>query len=265
MSDVGALLKHWRSVRNLSQLEVASRAGVSTRHLSFVESGRARASRDMLHTLAEALDVPLRERNALLGAAGFASTYAENDLNETQLRSVRSALDAMLEKLDPYPCVLLDRHWNVKNTNAGALRLLGALLDPDELAAIQPLNGARLLFLPVFRPRVRNWEAAAGAFVHRLHREALAGDAVARELVDEILAMPGVPRSFRTPDLDRPTLPVLPLELARGERMFRLFTTITTLGTPLDVTLQELRIETYFPMDAATDAQLRALLLEPGA
>ncbi len=259
MSEVGTLLKHWRTVRNLSQLELASRAGVSTRHLSFVESGRSRASRDMLHILAEALDVPLRERNALLGAAGFASGYRETDLNEQDLESVKRALDAMLEKLDPYPCVLLDRHWNVRNANAGALRLLSALLDPSELAALQPLNAARLLFLPVFRPRVKNWDVAAGAFVHRLHREALSGDAAAKQLVDEILAMPGVPRAFATPDLDRPTLPVLPLELARGDVVFKLFTTITTLGTPLDVTLQELRIETYFPMDAATDAQLRAL------
>jgi transcriptional regulator with XRE-family HTH domain len=259
MSEVGTLLKHWRTVRNLSQLELASRAGVSTRHISFVESGRSRASREMLNVLAEALDVPLRERNALLGAAGFASGFRESDLTENDLLSVKRALDTMLEKLDPYPCTLLDRHWNVRNTNAGAVRLLSALLSPDELMAIQPLNAARLLFLPVFRPRVRNWEAAAGAFVQRLHREAFAGDPVARSLVDEITSMPGVPRSFAIPDLERPALPVLPLELVRGDVTFRLFTTITTLGTPLDVTLQELRIESYFPVDEETDRRLRAL------
>jgi transcriptional regulator with XRE-family HTH domain len=255
---VGALLKHWRGVRNMSQLDLAARAGVSARHVSFVESGRSKASREMLHLLAEALDVPLRERNALLSAAGFASAYTESSLDAQDLATVRRALVKLLERFDPYPCVVLDRHWNVTLANDGALALLGSLLTSEELATLQPLNAARLLFAPAVRPKVKNWHAAGGAFIQRLHREALAGDGAARALVDEILAMPGVPASFHSPDLDRPTLPVLPLELVRGDQVLRFFTTITTLGTPLDVTLQELRIETYVPMDEATERALRS-------
>jgi transcriptional regulator with XRE-family HTH domain len=254
----GALLRQ-RTVRGLSQLDLSTRAGVSARHLSFVESGRARASRDMLHVLAEALDIPLRERNALLSAAGFASGYRESALEGEDLATVRRALSTMLERLEPYPCTLLDRHWNVMQANVGATKLLLALLGAERLSAMQPLNAARLLFHPFVRPLVVAWEETAGAFVHRLHREALAGDAIAQSLVDELLALPGVPRRWQVPDLERPTLPVLPLKLLLGDVRLSLFTTITTLGTPLDVTLQELRIETYFPSDAATEIALRSL------
>jgi transcriptional regulator with XRE-family HTH domain len=260
---VGDHLRHWRTVRGMSQLELGMRAGVSTRHLSFVESGRANASREMLELLADALDVPLRERNALLGAAGFAQAYPESSLEGEDLAAVRRALSSMLERLDPYPCIVIDRHWNVTLANGGAMRLLSAILAPDELAQLQPLNAARLLFHPVMRPRVANWEAAAGAFVQRLHREALSGDPSSRALLDEVVSMPGVPKRWRMADLDRVSLPVIPVELVRGDVRFRLFTTLTTLGTPLDVTLQELRIETYFPADDATDAALRALHLAP--
>lgn len=256
-SACGALLKHWRGVRSMSQLDLAIRAGVSAKHLSFVESGRARASRDMLHLLADALDIPLRERNALLSAGGFAQAYRESPLDAADLEPIRRMLGLMLERLEPYPCTVIDRHWNVVMSNEGAVRLLASLLPPEEIAALSPLNAARLLFRPAMRASVVNWDAAAGAFIQRLHREALTGDEASRALVDELLSAPAVPRGFRVVDLDRPALPVLPLELARGDERLRLFTTITTLGTPLDVTVQELRIETYFPADDATDRALR--------
>jgi transcriptional regulator with XRE-family HTH domain len=257
---VGALLKHWRGVRSMSQLELASRAGVSSRHVSFVESGRSRASREMIHLLAEALDVPLRERNALLSAAGFTAAYTENALDAEDMATVRRALVSLLDRLEPFPGVVLDRHWNVQLANKGALGLLGVLLTPEELMQLQPLNAAMLVFQPFVRPKVKNWNAVAGDFVQRLHREALSGDAGSKELLDRILALPDVPKTFSKPDLDRVSLPVLPLELVHGDRVLRFFTTITTLGTPLDVTLQELRIETYVPMDEGTEEILRSLL-----
>jgi transcriptional regulator with XRE-family HTH domain len=257
---VGALLKHWRGVRSMSQLELASRAGVSTRHVSFVECGRARASREMIHLLAEALDVPLRERNALLSAAGFATAYTESALDAADLATVKHALVSLLARLEPFPGAVLDRHWNVQLANRGALALLAVLLAPEELAALQPLNAAKLVFTPAVRPKVKNWNAVAGDFIQRLHREALSGDQASRAIVDEILAMPDVPRTFFVPDLERPSLPVLPLEIEHQGHVLRFFTTITTLGTPLDVTLQELRIETYVPMDEGTEALLRSLL-----
>ena len=260
---VGALLKHWRGVRSMSQLELAHRAGVSTRHVSFVESGRSRASREMIHLLAEALDVPLRERNALLSAAGFAAAYTENALDTEDMATVRRALVSLLDRLDPFPGVVLDRHWNVQLANKGALGLLGVLLTPEELATLYPLNAAMLVFQPCVRPKVKNWNAVAGDFVQRLHREALSGDDGSKHLLERILALPDVPKNFARADLDRVSLPVLPLELVHGDVVLRFFTTITTLGTPLDVTLQELRIETYVPMDETTESLLRGLL--PGA
>lgn len=176
------------------------------------------------------------------------------------MTTVRRALVSLLDRLDPFPGVVLDRHWNVQLANRGALNLLGILLTPDELVQVQPLNAAMLVFLPFVRPKVKNWHAVAGDFVQRLHREALSGDEGSRELLDRILALPDVPRTFSVPDLDRVSLPVLPLELVHGDRVLRFFTTITTLGTPLDVTLHELRIETYVPMDEGTEGVLRGLV-----
>lgn len=214
----------------------------------------------MIHVLAEALDVPLRERNALLTAAGFASAYAETALDAEGMATVRRALVALLDRLDPFPGVVLDRHWNVQLANQGALRLLGILLTKGELATVQPLNMATLLFQPNVRSKVQNWQHVAGEVVQRLHREALSGDDGSRALLDRLLALPDVPRAFARADLDRIALPVLPLELVADGAVLRFFTTLTTVGTPLDVTLQELRIETYVPMDEATQSRLRSLV-----
>jgi len=218
----------------------------------------------MLLILAQALDIPLREQNALLHSGGFAEPYAKSSLDSRDLDAVQRALRFVLERSEPNPCIVVDRHWNVLQTNSSALRLLGWLLEPSDLAALQPLNAARFLFSDALRPFIMNWHDAAASFIQRLHREALSGDPKSAELVKAALASPGVPADWRVPNLERVTLPFVPLVLEKKGTRVSLFTTITTLGTPLDVTLQELRIESYFPVDDASARALAQLMLLSG-
>lgn len=258
---VGRLLRHWRRVRHQSQLALALEAGVSARHLSFVETGRARPSREMVLTLARTLEVPLREQNELLLAAGFAPAYRESDLDGPEMTAARRALDHILRHQEPHPAVVMDRHWNLLRTNGGAARLFGLFLDLEALPS--PVNVLRLIFDPEgLRRFVVRWEELAPALLQRLHREALGGvlDEDAEDLLAELLARPGVPARWRTPDLAAPPSPFVPVELDAGDgRRFRYFSTVTTLGTPRDVTLQEVRLECFFPADEATVALAEAL------
>lgn len=250
MHDVGTLLAYWRNLRRLSQLALATEADVSPRHLSFIESGRSNPSRDMVLLLARALDVPLRERNTLLEAAGFAAAYRVSELGEPQLVAVRGALDAILAQHRPYPAVVLDRMWNITRTNDAADRLFGFLLDGVPPAVP---NVLRLVFGRL-RPWIANWEELAGALIQRVHRESI-GYALTRDLrdlLDEVLAYPDVPQRWTRPDLATHLLPVIPVRFERDGHRFSYFSTVTTLGTPVDVTAQELRIECFFPLDDAT-------------
>lgn len=252
-SPVGRLLQHWRQVRHVSQLALAIEAGVSPRHLCFVETGRSRPSREMVLHLAATLDVPLRERNALLLAAGFAPLYRAAALDTPEVAPVREALDAILRQQEPFPAVVLDRHWDILGSNGAAARFFGFLLGDAEVE--EPANVLRLMFSPRgLRPCVTNWEAAAEALVRRVHREAVGGlpDERTAALLAEVLAYPGVPARWRTPSLETPLLPVVPVTFAKAGRTFSYFSAVTTLGTPQDVLLQELRIESFFPLDAAT-------------
>jgi transcriptional regulator with XRE-family HTH domain len=254
-SGFGRLLRQWRSQRGMSQLQLAVEAGVSARHLSFVETGRAQASREMVLLLARVLDVPLRDRNDLLVAAGYAPIYRATALDAPALGQVRRALDFILRQQEPYPAIVLDRHWNILLANAATGRLVAALLNPDVVTELGG-NAMRLMFHPRgFRPHIVNWEAAAAALIQWLHRDALSGfaDPETRRLLDEMLAYPGVPSRWRTLDLDVSTAPFLPIEFRKGDLTLRYFTALTSLGTPHDITLQELRIESYFPADEATE------------
>jgi transcriptional regulator with XRE-family HTH domain len=261
MTGFGPLLRNWRQARQMSQLRLAEAAEVSTRHISFIETGRAAPSREMVLILASALDLPLRERNTLLGAAGYAAVYRESDLGAPEMGQVARALGFLLDRHEPYGASVLDGSWNVLRVNRGGMRILGWLMDqppPPEVAG----NAMRLLFHPRgLRAYVVNWEDLAGAMVERLHREVSLG--ASRALLDEILAYPDMPRRFVRPRLGEPPQVVLSLHLRKGERDLRMFTTLTTLGTPLDVTAQELRIESYFPADDATEDWVRSLSREP--
>lgn len=264
-SSVGGLLKQWRERRRMSQLALAVEAGISSRHLSFVETGRSHPSREMVLLLAGVLDVPPRARNDLLAAAGYAPIYRESGLDAPEMAQFRRALDFILRQQEPYPAIVLDRHWNILLANEGAGRLIGLLLDPAAAAAAGSPNALRLVYHPDgLRPYIVNWEATAAALIQWLHRDLLRGaDAEIRRLLDELLAYPDVPRNWRTLDLDAPTAPLLAIEVQKGDTHLRFFTTLTTLGTPYDITLHELRIENFFPADDATDTALRRLNAAP--
>jgi len=244
----------------MSQLDVALRADVSTRHLSFVETGRSSPSREMVHLLCEVLDVPLRERNALLQAAGYAPVYRETDLSEPELEQVRRIVEFMLSSHEPYGAVAIDRGWNVLLANRSHDRLLDAVLGEDVDVRIRS-NLLRLVFDPDgVRPAIENWDEVARAVLDRAHREVRGHrDDQAIELVEELLAYPDVPERWRVPDLTRRPPVVIPIRLRVGDEVLSLFTAITTLGTPQDVTLQELRIESFFPADSSTERAIRDL------
>ena len=262
-SPVGRLIKQWRERRRLSQLSLAVDAEISTRHLSFIETGRSQPSREMVLLLARALDVPPRGRNDLLAAAGYAPVYRETALDAPQMADVKRALDFTLRQQEPFPALVVDGHWNLLMSNQGAQRLMARFVSAEGVAAVPgPPNAMRLFYHPRgMRPYIVNWEATAAALIQWLHRDVLSGlgGAETRKLLDELLSYPGVPPRWRTLDLDVSTAPFLAIEFRRGDLNLRFFSTLTSLGTPHDITLQELRIESFFPADEATEAISRTL------
>ncbi len=260
-STFGALLARWRKLRGQSQLALAIEAEISAWHLSFIETGRANPSREMVLLLASALDVPLRERNGLLLAAGFAPVYSESGMDAPAMAAVKGALDAILRQQEPYPAVVMNRHWDVVRTNEAAARFFGFLL--GDRASGSPANVLRMMFDPgAVRPFVANWEEVAASLMHRVRREAVGGipDAQLRALIDEILSYPDVPPHVRHMGAVTPLVPVVPVSFVKGRERFDFFSAVTTLGTPQDVTVQELRIECFFPASAATEQAARRLV-----
>src|SRR5438093_460072 len=265
-SPFGQLLRQWRDRRRLSQLALALDAEVSARHLSFIETGRAQPSREMVLLLARVLEVPPRARNELLTAAGYAPMYRESGLEAPEMSQVRRALDFMLRQQEPFPALVVDGRWNILASNQAAGRLIGLFLDEAAAAAVGPPNAMRLTYHPQgLRPFVVNWPATAAALIQWLHRRLLAGvvDGDARRLLDELLAYPDVPSHWRTLDVDAPTAPFLAVELAKGDVHVKFFSTLTTLGVPYDITLQELRVECFFPADEPSEALMRRLAESP--
>jgi transcriptional regulator with XRE-family HTH domain len=252
VSPVGELLRHWRGVRRLCQMALALEAATTARYVSFIESGRSQPSREMVLRLARVLDLPLRERNQLLLAAGYAPVYRELGLSAEEAAAVKAALERLLATQEPYPAVVMDRHWDVVSANRAAERLFAWLLGAPGEA-----NVIRLMFDPGgLRPHVRNWEAAAEALVQRVHREAVGGipDPRTVALLEEALAYPGVPAEWRAPDFTRALLPVVPIEFEKNGLALSYFSTVTTLGTAQDAVLQEIRVESFCPADERTAA-----------
>lgn len=245
----------------MSQQGLAFDAGVSARHLSFLENGRARPDRGALLGLARSLDLPLRARKELLGAAGFAPVYHERALDDPEMAQVRRAVGFLLRQHEPYPAIVLDRHWNILHANPAMGRLTSLYLAPDEAAAAGAPNIMRLTYHPQgLRSWIVNWAETASAYIQWLHRDLLrTGDPKTAELLDELLAYPGVPREWLELDLDASTEPCLAMEFAKDGARLRFFTTIASLGTPYDITLHELRIESFFPADDATEARLHEM------
>jgi len=263
MSSPGAgpLLKEWRGRRRRSQLDLAVAAGVSTKHLSFVETGRAKPSPELLLTLAAHLDVPLRDRNSLLLAAGYAPRYTETSFDDPATKVVRASLERLLATHDPYPGVVLDRRWNIVLANNAA----GAMTAGVPAHLLQPsVNIFRISLHPEGIAAITlNFEEWATYMLTQLRRLVVSsGDAGLAALEAEVHAYPNVAELLQQgePMWDGAEL-LVPCRLLVGGNELSLFTTLTTFGTPRDITLDELAVELFFPADDATDALLRGAAL----
>lgn len=255
-SHAGHLLRDWRAARRLSQLDLALEVGVSLRHLSYLENGKSQPSRDMVVRLADALAMPLREKNGLLIAAGFAPLYRESRLTDPAMKPVNRAIEFILEHQNPYPAFALNRHWDVVMLNRAAIAVFGQLREGGP----KHPNVMRQVFDPDdMRPMIANWDEIASELIRHLHDEvaAVPSDTKARALLDEVLAFPGVPMEWRTRELGATPLPLCATSFAKGELRLSFFSTLTTFGTPRDVTLDELRIECMFPADDITAQRCR--------
>jgi transcriptional regulator with XRE-family HTH domain len=253
---VGTLLRSWRDARRLSQLELSLEADVSTRHLSFVETGRAQPSREMIVRLAEHLDVPLRERNELLLAAGYAPVYQESGIDDARMDSVRAAVRQVLAGHDPYPALVVDRHWEMLDANASAALLLEGV-DPAQLEP--PVNVLRLALHPDgVAPRILNLGEWRAHLLARLRRQVAAThDPQLTTLLAELREYP-CDQPEPAVEMPGPGEIVVPLRIRHRDGELRFMSIVSTFGTPLDITVQELSIEAFFPADAATADALRA-------
>jgi transcriptional regulator with XRE-family HTH domain len=254
-TSFGSLLRDWRQRRRLTQLDLSVQADVSARHLSFLETGRARPSREMVLLLADELDVPLRGRNELMTAAGFAPAYTEHSLDDAELGDVMGSLQRILQGHQPYPAVLVDGYWNMLGANRAA-ELFTGLVDPQLLAP--PVNVLRVSLHPRgLAPHIADLAEYAAHTISRARRQAERSASTGlRALVDELVGY------CRDAGIDHVAQPrdriVLPLRLRLPDRELALFSTIAVLGAPLDVTLDEIAIESFFPADEATATYLRA-------
>jgi transcriptional regulator with XRE-family HTH domain len=254
----GEYLRHWRQHRRLSQLDLAQEADISTRHLSFVETGRSLPSREMVLRLAERLDVPLRERNALLVAAGYAPMYRERPLDDPALASARQAVELILKSHEPYPALAVDRHWNLLASN----RMLPHLLAGADPALLQqPVNVLRLSLHPQgLAPRIVNLAQWRSHLFERLRQQIHAtADPVLAQLLEEVRGYP-IPEGAQVHIEGEHSGVVMPFRFRSSFGVLNFISTTTVFGTPVDVTLQELALETFFPADARTGEVLRQLL-----
>lgn len=242
METIGTILKAWRETRRLSQLALALQTGISARHVSQIETGKATPSREMVMRLADTLALPLRERNAMLLAAGHAPEHPETPYSTPALAQIRRAVSLFLQHQEPYPAFVINRRWDILDSNSAAERM-----DNYLIGGSKHRNMVRQLFDPTdLRAAIVNWEEVAGDLMRHLHDEP-----AARDLVDEALRYPGVPSQWRSPVMPAPP-PLLTIHFRKGQQSMRTFSTITTFATPRDVTLDELRIECVFPADEET-------------
>lgn len=250
-------MRSWRQRRRLSQLDLACEACISTRHLSFMETGRSRPSRDMLLRLAEQLEIPLRERNVLLTAGGYAPIFQERSLGDPAMLAARRAVDLVLAGHEPYPALALDRHWHMLAAN----RAVAPLLEGVDAALLQPpVNVLRLSLHPDgLAKRIVNFAQWRAHLLARVHSQIeVSGDPVLAALFDEL-------RGFPTPAVATPSEPgedyagvVVPFRLRTGAGVLSFLSTTTVFGTPVDITLAELAVESFFPADAFTAEAVRA-------
>jgi len=252
-----ALLRYWRGARGLSQLDLAGAAGVSAKHVSFLETGRAKPSQEMVLRLASTMDLALRDQNALLVAAGFVAVFRETEGAFEPV--VQRALERMMKHQEPYPLLVFDRHYDLVTANAATQRLLGMLLGDR---AGTERNTLKLLFDPeLLRPFIVEWESVAKALLGRVQREMLhrRRDAGLSALISSLCAYPDVPEDWRLPDLTAPSHATHEVQFEHAGQRLGFLTTLTVFQAPQNVALEELRIESYFPLDEQTDRFCQAL------
>ena len=253
-SELGVLLRHWRDIRGKSQLDLSLDTGVSQRQISFIESGRSVPGRQTLLEIAQALDIPLRDRNPLLLAAGYAPIYSEGPWNAPEMQGVTRALERILRQHEPFPAVVMDRYWNVLMTNEAAPRFFNCFT--DMAARKGPRNLLHLVFDPSgMRPFVANWEDVAKSLFQRVYRESVGRviDERTKELMAALLAYPDVKTEWKNP-IALSAMPVIPIGFVKDGKVLNYFSMVTTVGTPQTIAAQELRIECMFPADEATEA-----------
>jgi len=262
-SDLGDLLKEWRGLRRRSQLDVSVDTGISQRQISFIESGRSVPSRSTLMNIAEALDIPFRERNVLLLAAGYAPLYSNAAWNSDEMKSINKALERVLAQHEPYPAIVMDRYWNVLLTNTAAPRFFNCFIDMS--ARPSPRNMLHLIFDPQgMRPFIANWQSLAKAMIQRVYRETVGHfvDQQTKDLVASLLAYPDVQSDWRAPETTGAS-PMIPLSFVKDGAMMNYFSLLTTVGTPQTIAAQELRVECMYPADDETEDLHAQLLAAP--
>jgi len=267
-SELGALLRHWRDTRRISQFDLSIDTGVSQRHISFIESGRSAPGRQTLLDIAQALDVPLRDRNTLLLAAGFAPLYSEGAWNSQEMQGINRALERMLRQQEPFPAVVMDRYWNVYMANDAAPRFFNSF--NPEATHKSPRNILHMMFDPQrMRPFIANWESVAKSLFERVYREAVGRlvDEKTKELLAALLAYPNVKAEWKVPGAAaRPAArtssegaasrqPVIPISFIKDAQISSYFSLVATVGTAETVAAQELRLECMFPVDEASEAR----------
>ena len=263
-SSVGllpALLKYWRNARGLSQLDLSLAADVSARHISFLETGRAKPSQEMLLVLASALQIPLREQNTLLQAAGFIPAFSEPGPEEVLTGSMANVVQFMLLNHDPYPMVIMDWTYNVINLNKSALHLF-AHFPPKNMQAFPNINVFEAVFDPEqVRPYIVDWESTARQLLATLHRLALLNshDDRLRVLLNKVLAYPDVPEAWKQPDFTSNKNSTFTVRLKNNDLELAFLTTVTGFNAPQNITLEEIRIESYIPLDNVTDEFCKGL------
>jgi transcriptional regulator with XRE-family HTH domain len=250
----GALLRQWREIRGKPQLELALDTGISQKHVSFVETGRSTPSRQMIIDIADALQIPLRERNAIFLAAGYAPVYRDEPLDAPSMQSIDRAVGRMLRQHEPFPAIVMDRYWNVIDTNRSAPAFFNRFIDLS--LRPKPRNLLHLMFDPEgMQPFLMNWEETARSLLSRVRREAIGhvSDEGTQMLITELMAYPDVPQDLHSGSASD-ALPMIPLRFRTEHHSLSLSSMITTVGTPQTVAAEEMRIETMFPADEESES-----------
>ncbi len=262
VSEIGVFLKRWRQIHGLSQLDLAMEAESSARHVSFIETGRSKPSREMVMRLCEVMELPLRERNKLLNAAGYSPAFKETNIDQDGFEHVRKVLDRILAQQEPYPATVMNRCFDILMINHAGAKIMNAIGVPMG-GSEGPPNALKLTLHPDgFRPIVKNWEKTAQHLIQRAHRQVRGKgeDDPLAKILEEVLSYPGIPKEWKYDDPLQDAPPILPIEFEMGGMTLSWITTIASFGTPQDVTAEEIMVESMFPANEETEAAVKALM-----